>query len=556
MKLSDDLCNWTHCFFCRRLVEWNKVIFEVWAPCAWADLLEELSSSNAPWSLWPPAEKNAYWKNLTLNLMKEVLRRNSPVFPVASDVASFLSLDDSSVLISPPSFRLNLIHLLSNLGVKIVQPPAHIFAILESDDISIAARVLSPETLHDVLEAGYRHHQWHPHDPNTVGEIIEYLVVFILSPSLGNLIGLPWFVQPDGSPLTFQRPGVGPTCFIPSSEEETQLFGSHLQMLEWPRSSFSDKLLSVLHHPGSSSILNVTLLQPCHVIDVLSRRFTQDNIVNGDPDSPDFAWILAFWTWLEGWRSGNQAVGRTIFEAKIWKNRLPSLYLLPTTSGRLRRLSERVIHISETDSSGASAWEKLGVPLLHCGVSSRAISMLSKEGFIETPEKSGFIPFLLDNSDPLLQNTLLPDDFEAIRRSLYSAAIRQRSFFVPVCSINSAQKRVLEQLSIFYVRNAGGGRPALKSLGATRLHVTVLDDFPLPFQHSPVVYVELGDPDAKTLIQMLGPMQATDVLDLLCIAVNHWDLQPSELQDCIIDLIFDNWRRLLPLTRKKLEDLR
>jgi len=47
-------------------------------------------------------------------------------------------------------------------------------------------------------------------------------------------------------------------------------------------------------------------------------------------------------------------------------------------------------------------------------------------------EKSGFILFLLDNSDPLLL---------AIRRSLYSAAIRQRSLFVPVYSINSVQKK-------------------------------------------------------------------------------------------------------------------
>ena len=86
--------------------------------------------------------------------------------------------------------------------------------------------------------------------------------------------------------------------------------------------------------------------------------------------------------------------------------------------------------------------------------------------------------------------------------------------------------------------------------------MSLSDDFPLPFQYSPVVYVDLGDPDTKMLIQMLGPMQVTDVLDLLCIAVDHWDLQRSELQDCIIDLIFDNWRRLPPLTRKKLEDLR
>jgi len=175
--------------FRRRLVEWNKVIFDVWTPSAWADVLEELSSSNAPWSLWPPEEKHAYWNNLTSNLVKEVLRRNLAVFPVVSDVASFLSLDHLSVLISPPSFPLNLSHLLTKLGVEIVRPPAHIFAVLASDDVTVAARILSPETLHGVLEAGYRHGQWQPHDPNTVSEIIEYLVFSTSPPSLGNLIG-------------------------------------------------------------------------------------------------------------------------------------------------------------------------------------------------------------------------------------------------------------------------------------------------------------------------------------------------------------------------------
>ena len=484
--------------------------------------------------------------------MKEVLRRNSRVFPAASDVGSFLSLDDSNVLISPPSFSLNFIRLLSSLGVKIVCPPAHIFAILESVDVSVAARILSPETLHGVLEAGYQHDRWQRHDPNKLSEIIEYLVFSNPSPSLGNLIGLPWFVQPDGSSLTFQRPGVGVTCVISSSEEEAHLFGSHLQMLAWPCSS--DELFSALCDSGSPRILNITLLQPSHVIDVLSRRFTWKDVMNCEPDPADLAWILAFWAWLEQWGSGN-FIGHAADTPSVWKNQLSGLCLLPTTSGRLRRLSDRVVHFSETDSSIASAWEKLGVPLLHRGVSSRIISMLSKEGFIETPRTSGFIPFLLDNSNVLLQNTLLPGDFEAVRRSLYSAAIHQRSSPLTVQTTNLRQKEILEQLSIFYVRNAGGGRPALNPVIGTRLHVTVSDDFPLPFQQPPVVYVDLGDPDTKTLIQMLGPMQATDILDLLCIAVDHWDLQPSELQDRIIDLIFDNWRKLPPLTQKKLEDL-
>ena len=482
--------------------------------------------------------------------MKEVLRRNPPVFPVASDVASFLSLDNSSVLISPPSLRLNLIRLLTDLGVKIVRPPAHIFAILESRDVSFAARILSPETLHGVLEAGYQHDQWQPYDSNRVNEIIEYLGFSTPSPSLGNLIGLPWFVQPDGSSLTFQRPGVGLPCIIPSSEEEAHLFGSHLQMLAWASgSSFSDKLLSALRNSGTSSILNATLLQPCHVIDVLSRRFTQHDDVDCDPDSSDLAWILAFWTWLEGWRS-NLLTNQKNSMKRVWKTQFSALYLLPITPGRLRRPSERAVHFTETESAVANAWEKFGVPVLHHGVSSRAIVLLSKAGFIEKPDTLGFIPFLLNNANPLLQHTALDDDFDSIRRSLYSAIISQR---LPPLTID--QQKVLEHLNIFSIRDAGETPSVLKSIHGNRIQVDVSGDFPLPVQHPPVIYVDLGDSYTKTFIQMLEPIKATGVLNLLCIAVDQWHLQSLDLQDRFIDLIFDNWRKLPQLTQEKLTDL-
>ena len=528
----------------RRLVERNKIIFEVWTPNVWADLLEELSSLNAsPPPIWPPDQKNVniYWNNLTFNLVKEAFRRNSTIFPVAANVASFLCLDNSSVLISPPSVPLNLIRLLANLGVKVIQPPAHIFVILASDNISIAARILSPQTLHGVLEAGYQHNQWQPYDPNTVGEIIDYLVFSTSPPCLGNLIGLPWFVRPDGSPLTFQRPGVGLTCIIPSSKEESHLFGPYLQMLAWRGPS--DKLLSALCDPGSPSILNVTLLWPSYVMRVLSVRFARRDAINYDPE-----WILAFWTWLEGWGS----ISQTIFEIKAWKTRLFGLYLLPTTSGRLQRASDRVVHFPETASSVASAWEKLGVSLLHPGVSSRATVLLAKEGFIETPETPNFIPSLLQNADPALQHRVVDDDFDSIRRSLHSTIIRQ--CLSPTLTID--QKKVLEQLSIFSIRDAGGEGPSvLKSINGIRIQIGVSADFPLPIQHPPVIYVDLGDPYTNALIQMLDPINTMGILDLLCIAVDHWHLQSLDLQDRFIDLILANWRKLPHVTREKLENL-
>ena len=517
----------------------------MWTPSVWVNLLEELSPSNVP-SIWPPEGKNinVYRDDLPLNLVKEMLRRNSAIFPVASDVASRLYLDNSSVLISPPSVPLNLIWLLANLGVKVIQPPEHIFVTLALDDASIAARILSPQTLYGVLEAGYQRDQWRAYDPNTVGQIIEYLVFSTSPPCLGNLVGLPWFVQPDGSPLTFQRPGVGLTCIIPSSEQETHLFGSHFKMFAWRGPS--DKLLSALRDPGSPSILNVALLRPSYVMDVLSVRFTHRD-ASYDPDSSSIEWISAFWTWLEGWGS----IGQTIFKVEVWKTKLSGLYLLPTTSGHLRRASDRVVHFPATASSIPTAWEKLGVPLLHAAVSSRAITLLAKEGFIETPETPSFIPSLLQNADSVLQHRAFHDDLDSIRRSLYSTIIHQR--LLPVLTID--QKKVLEQLAIFSIRDAGEGPSVLKSINGIQIQISVSADFPLPFQHPPVIYVDLGDPCTSVLVQMLEPINTISILNLLCMAVDHWHLQPLDLQDRFIDLIFANWRKLPQVTQAKLEDL-
>ncbi len=516
----------------------------MWTPVAWADLLEHLSSTCSPWSIWPPEEKSAYWANLASNLTKEVIHRGSPLFPIiSSQELSLISLGDSKTLIAPVSSGVNL-SLLSELGLNIVQPPRHIFTILESGDIKIGASILSPSSLHSALAEGYKIGCWKLHNPQTVSEIIEYLVFSSPLPKIGNLIGLPWFRNCKGSSVSLRPVGDSEkTPFIvPASQEESRLFDDLPQMLAW--NCFSDRLRSVLLDPPSSRILSIVRLQPEDALGVISTRFSRHGDVA--TSSSEVAWVLDFWTWLVGWQPSDQ---RQFLDKRF---ELSNLYLLPTTSGLLRRVSEKVIALSIDESYTANVWEKLGVPHLHRILSGRVIDLLFNEGFIESRLKPKFIQFLLENTNPTLQSELCPEDFEVIRNSLYLAILSRRK--QPLLKPN--QQEVLEQLSIFHVRNIGGGPSLLGSITGTRLQVAVGDDFPLPYQNTTVVYVDIRDPATKELVQLLEPLKEIRVFGLLYIALEHWGLQSPELQDRFIDHIFESsWRKLPPRIRNKLDNL-
>ena len=91
---------------------------------------------------------------------------------------------------------------------------------------------------------------WKPHNPQTVGEIIEYLVFSSSPPGIDNLIGLPWFRNCSGSPVSLRPFG--------DRKRRRSLFLLLKRNLDF----FSDtsRLRSVLLNPWSSRILSVVAI--------------------------------------------------------------------------------------------------------------------------------------------------------------------------------------------------------------------------------------------------------------------------------------------------------
>jgi len=553
-------------FVFRRLIEWNKVIFDTWTPAAWADLLNRFSSDREAWSIWPPAEKGPYWIDLTANLLKEVVHRKMAVIPTVAyeGKSSFVTLEDPDTLLASSDSGLPLVEL-SALGVKVVQPPAHLFSLIQSCEVTVTASVLNPPALHRILVKGYQNGWWKSHASYTK-KIIEYLIFSESTSNLSHLIDIPWFQCTNGSSVSFRaanQANLSAASFspsrwfsrstltisadiksphiIPSTEEEARLFLSHPDMIAW--SCLEDKLRSALLKSDTARVLAVTEIKVDHVVKVLNDQLQHLDRSKADPAI--LQWVVDFLTWLEGWPKRQEFFSH---------GSISSLLILPTSTGGLRRLSEKAVHFDGVETQAVDAWEKLSVPVLTSKVSSRVAIMLTKERVIETPQSATYMGYLLDAFSPSQQNALLRDDFLAIQRSLYAAIIRAGHV-----SLSQTQKTALANLAIFSIRLPGHKVPAapLCSVSGTRIHIKLGNIIPLPIQPSspPPIYVDLRERETEAFAQLLEPVRLHTDFDLVGNAFDNWPRQPEALQNAFIEYVFDIWRKLPTPLRRKLEDL-
>ena len=166
----------------RRLVEWNRAVFENFGPTAWVNILSALTLPSEFWAAWPPEEhdNNSYWAKLIPNIIEIAITSNLSIFPLVSSDGplSFTALNDDSILLAPPDPKVSLT-LLTRLGLSIVQPPAHIFNMLASGTVHISASVLSPTTVHKILCSKYLNDKQFSASQKDVGEAIKYLFFWL-----------------------------------------------------------------------------------------------------------------------------------------------------------------------------------------------------------------------------------------------------------------------------------------------------------------------------------------------------------------------------------------
>ncbi|KAF8817051.1 hypothetical protein BYT27DRAFT_7229032 [Phlegmacium glaucopus] len=522
----------------RRLVEWNRAIFENFGPTAWVNILSDITIPSDFWTAWPPEEhdKNSYWAQLIPSIFKFAITAKLPIFPLVSSdgTSSFTTLDDDSILLAPSDPKVSLA-LLVRLGLMVVQPPAHIFSILTSGTVQASASVLSPAAVHQVLRLKYLNGTNTSVSQVDVAEAIKYLVFSTTTPTIDNIFELPWLFHEDRSPATLARRSSRPCHIVPTTADEASiLFSSCNNMLSW--ASMSPELQIYLAHQASlaTSIrtTDVILLTPDHVINYLQEKFRGFNSSEAEvaAGSTVIDWLVCFWKWTMGWNEK-----ATLFRRSgVFHN----LHLLPTKHQTIRKISSKIMVFKYVDEAVVAAWAQLGIHSLHSELSQNEplVQMLVVDGFAITPQNPSYIGFLANDFVVANLIELRAEARTTIHQSLYQAQLAIQAKLSP------SQKEKFSRLPIFHIRQQYGQDSMLASVfGDRRILVKVDTDVPLPlFLGRQPIYVDVSKPGTQKLIDMVESTSVYNELDLLQLAIDNWEAQSSYLKEKFIQRIVDN----------------
>lgn len=138
------------------LIEWNKLLFDVFIPRAWTHLLKTITihSPTAPiFSAWPVAQHftesdSAYWASFPKNVLDTVLGEDATVWPVTGRDA-YKRLQD--VFVARPSTSDEVIQALADTGMSVCRPPDHLFRMIEALP-GWNHRILTPERASTALK--------------------------------------------------------------------------------------------------------------------------------------------------------------------------------------------------------------------------------------------------------------------------------------------------------------------------------------------------------------------------------------------------------------------
>jgi len=538
--------------FLRRLVEWNRAIFENFGPTAWVKFLSDSTVPADFWTAWPPEEhdKNSYWVKLIPSIIKFAITSKFSIFPLVSSdrTSSFTALNDDSILLAPPDPKVSLA-LLSRLRLMVVQPPAHIFNILTSGTVQVSASILSPAAVHKVLRLKYLNDKQFAPSQKDIAEVIKYLVFSSTTPTIHNIFELPWLFHEDRSPATLTQWSSRPSHIIPNTADEASvLFSSRNDMLSW--ASMSPELQTYLARQASlftsMRTANVILLTPDHVIKYLQEKFRGFNSSEAEvaAESTVVDWLVCFWKWAIDWNEKAALFSQSAA--------FRDLHLLPTKHQTIRRMSSKIVVFKHIDEAVVAAWTQLGIHSLHSELSQNdpLVQMLVVDDFAITPQNRSYIGFLANNFVVANLISLRADAHAAIHRSLYQAQLAIQSI------LSSSEKDKFSRLPIFHIRQEYGKDSILASVFGDRILVKVDIDVPLPlFPGRQPIYVDVSIPGTQKLIDMVESTTSYNELDLLPLAVENWRAQSSDLKEKFIQRIFDNLPKISSTCRLRLKNL-
>ena len=520
-------------------MEWNRAVFENFGPIAWIQILSDFTVPSDFWKAWPSEEhdKNSYWAQLIPSIFKFAITSNLSIFPwVSSDgVSSYTTLKDHSVLLAPPDPKVSLA-LLARMRLVVIKPPAHIFSILTSGTVPVSASILSPAAVHEVLSLKYLNDKQFSASQTDIEAAIKYLVFSATPPSIQNIFELPWFIHEDRSPATLSQWLSKPSHIVPTTKDEASiLFSSRNDMLSW--TSLPPDLLTYLQHQATSfPTTNVILLTPGHVIDHLEEKFrkfySSEVEVAAEPAVID--WLVCFWNWVMGWKESAALFHRSIA--------FRDLHLLPTQHQTIRKMSSQILVFKHVDEAVVAAWTQLNIYTLHSELSQNEplVQKLVNKGLAITPQSRSYIGFLTNNFVETKVSRLRTEAHATIHQSLYQAQLATRA------TLSSSEKDKFSRLPIFHIRQDNGKGSILASVfGGRRIRVKVDTDVPLPLLPGrQPIYVDVSIHGTQTLIDMVESSSVHNEIDLLQLAINNWTVQSPDLQEKLIERIFDNLAKI------------
>ncbi|EJD51980.1 hypothetical protein AURDEDRAFT_181547 [Auricularia subglabra TFB-10046 SS5] len=518
------------------LVAWNKMMFQTVVPTAWARLLDVLAAERNVadiYTLWPDlnTSRDAYWRDISVSILKVVLDRKLPVWPVcAADKLTFVAL--SSALVAPPDTEAELLRLLQRLNITVVAPPSVLYNILPPNQFE----ALSAQTLSKRLKASHGSFPVRANEERSA--LAEYLVA---SPGdISCITELDLIPLSDG---TFDALRSG-SCrdadtIVLCDSAAVSLFdgcGRVLAAVEQmgPRLRRVLEQL-VLRQRGK---YNLTGLTPTIV-----REFLLALTSHIPPDTDESAcmpdkipWALNFWAWASQWSA--------------WTELCPLIrdfHLLPTRKDTFRKLSGGVLvcEVTFLGSVAGKVLHNIGVPFLHDGAASYTVA-LKRAGCPRAPRD---LRFILDNVDLSKCVDLSKQQSDALKRHLSAimtasstsldAALRSKLAALPIYS--TVRTRVTQSGDAQRVTRLGPAAGKVVFIGQDITVVpllpqeTFLENADIVFQSALQAGASL---DEKSLLERLAP---------------HLDTQPPALLDHLLHRILCRWTDLSTAARSDIQ---
>ncbi|EAU81709.2 hypothetical protein CC1G_02725 [Coprinopsis cinerea okayama7 len=343
MKGSDD----------HLLVEWNKLLFDIFIPRAWGHLLSSLVQTQCGtdvFKAWPLAQsiswcgESIYWNNFPHNVLSSAIEQQAQVWPVhGSSPLSHKILQ--GVFVATTATPTEVLDILSSLGFSITRPPAYITQMLQSQDYSNrGVKFLTPDTAATELKT---------RKPDLAEVNHKVILEYLLSTgNLSNIVGIEIIPTIANRLVALENRGSTTISHTLLEEFDAQLF-RECDDQAIPLHEFSTAVSSLLRRLGPNS-LNVKLLDVGRVVEYLSLHPTRvgRDLASSQPDSMAVEFLSDFWVWFEGWGMKNQL-----------RPMLSTLYLLPCTHG-LREANSPVFSTVGRDPVLVKLLEGLGVPFL------------------------------------------------------------------------------------------------------------------------------------------------------------------------------------------------